>query len=156
NVPDVLEYVRSAVGQPELGFRSALYVPILREGTAIGVIAVGRREVGLFPDAQVALLQTFAEQAVIAIENARLFKELEDRNRDLTATSEILQIISSSPSDVQPVLDAVAQSAARLCESSDVEIFRRDGDRLLLVAHHGPIPSRTLAVPLVRETFNGR
>jgi hypothetical protein len=72
------------------------------------------------------------------------------------ATSEILRVIASSPTDIQPVFDAVAETAVRLCESSDAEIFRRDGDRLLLVAHHGPIPSRTLAVPLVRGTFNGR
>src|SRR5262245_38591892 len=73
-----------------------------------------------------------------------------------TATSEILRVISGSPTDVQPVFDAVAESAAWLCDSSDAEIFRRDGDRLLLVGHHGPIPSGALTVPLVRGTLNGR
>ena len=130
------------------------------------MIALARVQPGYFSDSQVALLQTFASQAVIAIENVRLFTELETRNRDLTetleqqtATSEILRVISSSPTDVQPVLDAVAENAARLCGSLDAEIFRRDGDRLLLVAHHGPIPVGPIGeftIPLVRGTINGR
>src|SRR5262249_16599345 len=91
---------------------------------------------------------TFADQAVIAIENVRLFKELEDRNRQLTealeqqtATSEILRVISSSPTDIQPVLDTVAESAARLCESIDVIILRVNGEYLQRVAQYGSIPT---------------
>src|SRR5262249_48948082 len=110
--------------------------------------------------------QTFADQAVIAIENARLFTELQEKNRALsesleqqTATSEILRVISSSPTDVHPVFDAVAQSAARLCEAYDVVILRREADRLLLVAHHGPTPTGPVgefSLPLVRGTAGGR
>src|SRR5215831_1715596 len=97
--------------------RNALSVPLLRDGEPIGAITVGGDVARPFSDKQIALLKTFADQAVIAIENVRLFTELEARNSDLTATSEILRVISSSPTDVQPVFDAIAQSAARLCEA---------------------------------------
>jgi two-component system, NtrC family, sensor kinase len=149
-----------------LGFRTALNVPLIRDGVAIGVISLRRAEANLFAERQVALLETFADQAVIAIENVRLFKELEARNAELTesltqqtATSEVLRVISRSPTNIQPVLDAVAESAARLCEAQDAGIFRRDGDRLLFVAHHGPIPFGPVgefSVPLIRGTANGR
>src|SRR5262249_47553205 len=105
-------------------------------------------------------------QAVIAIENVRLFKELQTSNRELTkaleqqtATAEILRVISSSPTDVQPVFAAVAESSARLCDAYDCEIYRVDGDVLRLVAHHGPAPSGPVGqfvVPLVRGTIGGR
>jgi GAF domain-containing protein len=121
----------------ELGFRASLSVPLLREGMAVGTITLRRAEVNPFTDKQVKLLETFADQAVIAIENVRLFNELEARNRDLAATSEILSVIASSPTDLQPVLDALAESAARLCESFDSAIYRLDEDQLLLVANHG-------------------
>src|SRR4029077_9694630 len=106
------------------GFRSALAVPMLRDGAAIGAIVVFRAEGGRFPERQVALLQTFADQAVIAVENARLVEALGGRNRELaetlerqTATGEILRAIAASPPDVQPVFEAIVRSAARLCEA---------------------------------------
>ena len=130
-----------------VGFRSILTVPMLHDGVPLGAISVARAERGPFSDNQITLLRTFADQAVIAIENVRLFTELQASNRELTtaldtqtATSDILRVISQSPTDIQPVFDTVVESAARLCEANDVSIYRRDGDWLRFVAHHGSIP----------------
>ena len=135
------------------GVRSQLVVPMLRDDEPVGAIGVTRTEPGQFPDTQVALLQTFADQAVIAIENARLFQELQARNRELTealdqqtATAEILRVISSSPTDLQPALEAVAESAARLCESRDAIVFRVDGGELRPAAVHGAIGAVSNAI----------
>ncbi len=130
------------------GYRASMGAPMLRDDRAIGTVNVHRATPGPFSDKQVALLQTFASQAVIAIENVRLFKELQAKNTDLTesldrqtATADILRVISSSPTDIQPVLDAVAESAARLCNTDDVYIRRIDGDTTRIVAHIGSIPN---------------
>ena len=103
-------------------FRTVLAVPMLRADELLGVILIYRHEVRPFTDSQIALLETFADQAAIAIENARLLTELQAKNADLTealeqqtATSEILRVISSSPTDVQPVFDAIVRSADQLC-----------------------------------------
>jgi GAF domain-containing protein/anti-sigma regulatory factor (Ser/Thr protein kinase) len=137
-----------------LGHRTSLSVPLMqKEGIAIGVINLRRTEAELFTERQVALLQTFADQAVIAIENVRLFKELEARNRDLTealeqqtATSEILRVISQSPTDVQPVFETIAQNARRLCEARFSHVLHYDGERLELVAHDGLTPEGLAAL----------
>jgi GAF domain-containing protein len=145
-------------------YGSALAVPMLREGHPIGAITVGREAATPFPDEQIELLRTFADQAVIAIENVRLFKELEARNRDLiealeqqTATAEILRVISTSPTDLQPVLDTVVKSAARFCGAYDASMFRLDAETLRVVAHHGPIPHPVgRLIPVIRGTISGR
>src|SRR5262249_42934307 len=131
----------------DLGVRTVLFAPLLREGTAIGAIALRRMEGRPFTEKQIALLETFANQAVIAIENVRLFKEIQERNAELrealehqTATSEVLSIISRSPTDVQPVLDAIVESAARVCGIDDVLLRLREENRLVARAHFGHIP----------------
>ena len=108
-----------------------LAVPLLREGIAIGAILIRRMEVRPFTDKQIELLETFADQAVIAIENVRLFQELTESLEQQTATSEILGVIASSPTDIQPVLDAVAENAARLCGANDATLLSSWRDRWL-------------------------
>ena len=146
-----------------MGVRTVLDTPLLREGVAIGAIHIRRREVRPFSDSQIKLLETFADQAVIAIENARLIHEQQARNRDLTealeqqtATSEILGVIASSPTDIQPVLDVVAENAARLCEANDAVIHRVEGDVLRLASHHGPLPRNEQGRPISRGWVTGR
>src|SRR5262249_57422138 len=101
----------------------------------------------------IKLLETFADKAVIAIENVRLFQELKESLEQQTATSEILGVIASSPTDIQPVLNAVAESAARLCEAKDAVIWRVDGDMLQRVAVCGPMPFADMQRPITRGTL---
>src|SRR5262249_6981218 len=146
----------SPVYQRTQRVRTTVGVPLLRDGHPIGAIAVGRFEVRPYTDKQIALLRTFADQAVIAIENVRLFNETKEALEQQTATAEILSVISQSPTDIQPVLDAVVESAARLTTTLDVAVFLRDDVSLRVAAHHGPIPVRSTAVPLMREEVTGR
>ena len=122
------------------GLRTFLAVPLRQQGELIGALIARRTEVRPFTPAQIKLLETFADQAVIAIENVRLFQELKESLEQQTATSEILGVIASSPTDIQPVLDAIAQSAARVCGSDDATIRLLDGDEYFLAAHFGTIP----------------
>ena len=130
--------------QRRFGHHTMVAAPLLREGSPLGVIALIRMEVRPFTEKQLDLLKTFANQAVIAIENVRLFHELEARNREVTealehqtTTSKVLEVISSSPTDTQPVFDLIAESATRLCEGQFGTVFRFDGKRLHLVGYHG-------------------
>jgi GAF domain-containing protein/anti-sigma regulatory factor (Ser/Thr protein kinase) len=137
----------------DLGLRSVLWVPLLREGEAIGVVSVVRSEPGRFSDDQVALLETFADQAVIAIGNVRLFTQLQARNLDLTealerqtATAEILRVISEARGDARPVFEAIAKSARRLLQGFSVGVVRVVGDRLDPVAIEAGRPGSAAAV----------
>src|SRR5258705_1400082 len=127
--------------------RTVLSVPLLRENEGVGAIVLRRTEVQPFSDKQIALLQTFADQAVIAIGNVRLFDEVQAKTRDLTealtyqtGSGNILRVIASSPTDVKPVLNAIVESACELCEADDALVALRDGNDLLFQAQHGSIP----------------
>ena len=156
------EFPGSKPFQQRWGTRTILAVPLLREGAPLGAIVIRRPEVHPFSDGQIALLKTFADQAVIAIENARLFDELQARNRDLTealeqqtATSEILRVISGSLTDLQPVLEAVVKRAAQLCDAEHVYVLLVDEQALRLAASSGSLPTAEIR-PLRRELVAGR
>ena len=163
------EYPVGAIYARQFGHRTTLVTPLMREGVPLGALMVRRSEVRPFTDKQVKLLETFAAQAVIAIENVRLFQELERRNHDLsealeqqTATGEILRVISSSPTDIQPTFDAIAASAVRLCEAEEGTVLRFDGGLIHLVAYHGSAHGEVEALqrlfprPPDRGTITGR
>jgi GAF domain-containing protein len=147
------EYVASV----ELGgVRTYLMVPILKDSELSGAFIMGRQEVRSFTDKQIELIKSFAAQAVIAIENARLLNELRQRTADLTesleqqtATSEVLKVISSSPGDLQPVFATMLENAVRICDAKLGALYRREGDRVRLVAICG-------VEPALKESLQGR
>src|ERR1700722_2270098 len=170
HIPDVLadpEY--SAAGyQRAFGFRTILGVPLLREGTTIGVFALTRDQVNPFSQQQIDLVTTFADQAVNAIENVRLFEDVQKRTEELsdaleqqTATADVLKVISRSTFDLQTVLDTLVESAARLCEAEMASINRQTGDVYRQVSSYGYSPEfkafmETHSLQLGRGTVAGR
>ena len=127
--------------------RTILSVPLIREGRALGAILVRRTEVRPFEQKHISLLTTFADQAAIAIENVRLFEAEQQRTRELselleqqTATSKVLQVISSSPGELQPVFQAMLENATRICEATYGAMWLREGDGFRNVAFHGALP----------------
>ena len=154
-----LPYPHSGLAEAT-GYRSILSVPLIRDGHAVGAITVAASQPGAFTEQQIELLQTFADQAVIAIENTRLFEAVQASTRELTealeqqtATSEVLQVISSSPGELEPVFQAMLANATRLCEAKFGTLFRYDGNLLHRAAgsRHprslGRVPKATRAVP---------
>jgi GAF domain-containing protein len=146
------------------GVRTFICVPVLKENELIGVIVIYRQEVRPFTDKQIELVENFADQAAIAIENTRLLNELRQRTGDLsealeqqTAISDILQVISNSPSDVKPVFETVAERAARICEAQVVDIITAEEGKIVVAAWVGDLgrPAGG-AIPLDRTTVMGR
>jgi signal transduction histidine kinase len=157
--PDLRQNANYLAGDPFIvaavehgGARAALLVPLLMEDSLIGALAVYRQEVRPFTDKQIQLVRTFADQAVIAIENTRLLNELRESLQQQTATADVLKVISRSTFDLPRVLDTLVESAATLCDSYDTAILQKDGDALRIVSHRGHIPSigQGGTVPLMR------
>jgi GAF domain-containing protein/anti-sigma regulatory factor (Ser/Thr protein kinase) len=159
HIPDVLvdaEYTYGATAVEP--YRTILAVPILKADELLGVLLIYLLEVKPFGDKQIELAETFADQAAIAIENARLLSELRQRTADLTesleqqtATSEVLQVISSSPGELKPVFQAMAEKAVRICNAVFGSVYRWDGTAFHLVAIHNPPPAYAEA----RQRFSG-
>ena len=162
-VADVVETYGKSPDDPvmravvqDAGLRTMLYVPLYREDVYLGRIVAARREVSAhLTDKQVALLQAFAAQAVLAMENARLLTEQREALEQQTATAEILRAISQSPTDVQPVLDAVAKAALRFCGATDVMIQLRDADSLVPAVHEGPFTAPIWHPAAARSQLDG-
>ena len=145
--------------QKRIGHHAVLSVPLMREDRAIGVIGLWRMEARAFTEKQIALVKTFADQAAIAIENVRLFNATREALEQQTAVAEILRVISGSPTDVLPVLDAIAERAARLCDASSASMYLIDGDKLRHLASKGPSPDPVTAIdtiPINRDSVSGR
>src|SRR5262249_10176435 len=170
HIPDVLSDVEYTYtkGQKVGGFRTMLGVPLLREGTPIGAISLQRKIVRPFTTKQIELATTFADQAVIAIENVRLFDEVQARTRDLsaslqqqTATADVLKVISRSTFDLKTVLQTLVESAARLCEADQGTITRQIGGKFFRAEAYGFSPEfmdlvRDVPVEAERGTVLGR
>ena len=148
-IPDVLADPEYSNLEPQRlgGYRTHLGVPLLRDGSPIGVILVSRRTVRPFDSKQIELVTTFADQAVIAIENTRLFEEVQARTRDLsellqqqTATADVLKVISSSPGELEPVFRAMLENAVGICEAKFGTLFRFEGNAFHLAAQFGTPP----------------
>ncbi|HEY6960045.1 MAG TPA: GAF domain-containing protein [Candidatus Limnocylindria bacterium] len=142
---------------PQGGAQTRLAIPFVRDGTVTGVLFTAHREANAFDERDIQLLEVFADQAAIAMENVRLYRETKESLEQQTAISEILQVISSSPTDIQPVLDAIARNAARYCLAEDcgVALIRSDG-LLEQVAQYGPIALDIAPWPVDRTSVRGR
>ena len=156
-----IERSPSIVAAVELGgIRTYLAVPMLKGDQLIGIVSIFRQEVAPFTDKQVSLVENFATQAVIAIENTRLLSELRQSLELQTATADVLRVISSSPSDLRPVFNALAENAARLCQGFDVYVQLREGNLVRYVAHYGDVIQGSPVVggtrPLTRDLVIGR
>jgi signal transduction histidine kinase/putative methionine-R-sulfoxide reductase with GAF domain len=153
------EFPDARENQRIMGFRAVLAVPLVREDAPYGGIFLHRREPRAFSGDEIKLVQTFAQQAAIAIDNVRLFNETKEALDQQTAISEILRVISSSPTNVLPVLDAIAERAARLCDASAASMYLIDGDMLKHLASKGPSPDAVThvdALPINRDSITGR
>jgi signal transduction histidine kinase len=135
------EFPNSSENARRQGYRTILSVPLLREGVAIGAIVLRRTEARLFSERQIALLQTFADQAMIAIENTRLLNELRESLEQQTATADVLRVISSSPGELEPVFDAMLDNATRLCGAEFGNLFLCEGSAFHLVTTKNAPPA---------------
>jgi GAF domain-containing protein len=163
--PEAAEFPEGQRQSREQGHRCTLATPLLRDGEAIGALVLRRLEPVAFTDKQVRLLKTFADQAVIAIQNVRLFEEVQAKTRDLeeslvhqTGSANILKVIASSQTDIEPVLKTIVDNACEICDAADAIVYLKDGDYLRADAHRGsiPIPAEAARLPISRRWATGR